>query len=792
MLRETVEIQRSPRSRFGLFLYLLLLVFSSYTLHADQHHKPGEVRLTPKIDLFLEPTPIEGLPGHTLNLPPGFKVKLFSDLVNKVRFMAWDDQGVLHAANMKTRRSSQWTPASGRRSLVLAFPDADNDGRADRAYIAADDFHWPHSIAFFKEALFVADDDAIYRLEDRDGDGFYEQRTVFAEVPGFMGRSSEHVTHSLLFDEQNDKLYFHVGSGCDLCRENDPERATILQFNTDGSGRRIFASGLRNAIGLDLHPLTGELWAAGNGHDREGRSLPPEWITPIREGRFYGWPLAYGFQTWTDFSIPEYQEAILPLTRDDSLVVASIERPAAMVPAHLAPMGLHFYTHNQFPSQYHNAAFVAFRAGVLGNDPGYKVMVLFADPDGSNAQIADFLTGFRSDPDSDSFWGTPVGLTSDEQGFLYLSSDRFTQAIFRIEASPLQGLWQNPPPDSLLTESPLYIDSIVRVQRKLKDLAPLEITADLSSLGGPVSLPLQKMDDETYRLQVELSAGPRNGRKNLVVHLEQGNESTKLIHSLIVLPREDQELYSESFTWDQGAHISAELDPAQTDTVFAGERAIRVVASRAIFAIDLKPPEPVSRTGYTALRLAFHPGHVTGGTRPSFSLSVNGDTDNRLHLIDLIDLQADQWQSLEVDLDHLASGDSIESLRLIGNLRGTFYLDEIRLIAARATAHPTSVRSESTRARPEELALQPNYPNPFNQSTVIRYRLSQVGRVQLEVYDLQGQRVRTLADRNGKAGTYHIEWNGTDTKGAQVATGVYFIRLQTQNTVRVHKMLLLK
>ena len=292
-------------------LFYILLVGSM--LHAE--YPPGQIRLTPKIDLHLEPVPVEGLPDHTLNLPPGFKVKLFSDQVDKARFMAWDDQGVLHVANMKTRFGNQWRPASGRQSTVLALPDKDGDGRADTVYKAADDFHWPHSVAFYQGVLFVADDFAIYRLEDRDSDGFYEERVVFAEVPGFMGRSSEHVTHTLVFDEFNDKLYFHIGSGCDLCREDDPERSTVIQMNTDGSGRRIFASGLRNAIGLDLHPVTGELWGAGNGHDREGRDLPPEWITPLRDGGFYGWPLAYAYQVWTDFSIDSYRRAIFPLTR---------------------------------------------------------------------------------------------------------------------------------------------------------------------------------------------------------------------------------------------------------------------------------------------------------------------------------------------------------------------------------------------------------------------------------------------------------------------------------------------
>ena len=281
-----------------LFCLLLASVATSSTaLHAE--YPPGQIRVTPKIDLHLEPVPVEGLPARTLNLPPGFMVKLFSDQVDKARFMAWDDQGVLHVANMKTRGSSQWSPASGRQSTVLALPDKDGDGRADTVYKAADDFHWPHSVAFYRGVLFVADDDAIYRLEDRDEDGFYEERSVFAEVPGFMGRSSEHVTHTLVFDEASDKLYFHAGSSCDLCREDDPERSTVIQMNADGSGRRIFASGLRNAIGLDLHPSPASCGALATGTTaRDGTcrrsgsppsamaaSMVGRWLMPIRSGR---------------------------------------------------------------------------------------------------------------------------------------------------------------------------------------------------------------------------------------------------------------------------------------------------------------------------------------------------------------------------------------------------------------------------------------------------------------------------------------------------------------------------
>ena len=231
-----------------------------------------------------------------------------------------------------------------------------------------------------------------------------------------------------------------------------------------------------------------------------------------------------------------------------------MEPPAVLVPAHLALMGLHFYTYDQFPPQYKHAAFVACRAGALGNDPGYKVMALFAEPDGSNARIADFLTGFRLDSDEDAgrglfsgffsfnsgnMWGKPVGLTTDKAGRLYLTSDENTQAIFRIEASPLQGTWENPPPDTLFADATLSLRSTIRLRRQVADAEPAQLTANLAALGGPEALPLQRIDDQTYRLEADLSAGEDNGRKKLVVHLAQGDEVTKLVHSVVVLPRED-------------------------------------------------------------------------------------------------------------------------------------------------------------------------------------------------------------------------------------------------------------
>ena len=396
--------------------------------------EPGEVYVTPKIDLGLQSVPVEGLEDRTLNLPPGFAVEVFARDVGKARLMAWSPDSVLHVVSMSER--NEWSPDPNRTSRILALPDRDRNGRADEVVTVADGLHWPNGMAFFRGDMYVADTHEVLRFSDGDGDGVYEQREVFIPdlatwIPGLGG--AEHVTHTIVFDEANEQIYVHQGSSCDLCRETDPERATVLAFNLDGTGRRVFARGLRNSIGLALHPLTGELWATNNGHDREGRDLPPESIRIVREGGFYGWPLAFGYQAWVDFSIGAYSDAIAPFTAQDTLDVQSIERPVATVPAHTAPMAIHFYGGDRFPPAYRNQAFVALRAGQRGNDPGYKVMVIFSDPDGGNARTADFLTGFRLGTGrTGSVWGKPVGLAHDAAGALYVSSDHTTQAVFRV------------------------------------------------------------------------------------------------------------------------------------------------------------------------------------------------------------------------------------------------------------------------------------------------------------------------------------------------------------------------
>ncbi len=376
--------------------------------------------------------------GLRLNLPPGFSVKVFAVTgLRGPRMMAFNKDGVLHVANMKAGIADEFQPhANDFTSQIVALPDRDNDGVADTVIIAADSLRWANSLVFYKGDMYVADTHQIVKFTDADGDLVYEKREVFAD--NIPSANTPHITRTIVVDEAKELFYLSVGSHCDVCRETDPERAAVLQFNADGTGRRVFAIGLRNAVGLDIHPITGELWATNNGHTEAVDSLPPEWIGIVRDGGFYGWPLAYGYQVYINFAIRGHPQ-VLPITHEDSLLVQTMERPVALVDAHSAPMDIYFYPSGNFPSQYIDAAFVAYRAGFLGPDPGHKIVALFVDPDGSNATVGDFMTGFwPNPPDQSNIWAKPVGLASDSVGNLYVSSDWINNLILRVEYKGVQ------------------------------------------------------------------------------------------------------------------------------------------------------------------------------------------------------------------------------------------------------------------------------------------------------------------------------------------------------------------
>ncbi len=441
------------RSFYRVCLSCFLLIFPTLLFAQENPYPPGTLQMTPEVDLGLESVPLEvpakfmGLvpEGLVLNVPADFSVKVFAATgLQGPRMMAFDDQGILHVANMKAGNADEFQPSGNSASQILALPDRDNDGVADTVIVAVDGLRWANSLVFYNGDMYVADTHQIVKYSDEDGDLVYESQQVFAgNIPT---ADTPHITRTIVVNEAEESFYLSVGSSCDVCREQDPERATILKFSTDGTERRVFASGVRNAIALDVHPVTGDLWAGNNGHTEADSTRPPEWIDIVRDGGFYGWPLAFGYQIYIDFDIRGHWR-VPPITVEDSLLVQTMERPAALVDAHVAPMDIQFYHAGNFPEQYLNAAFVSYRSGFRGPDPGHKVVALFVNPDGTDARVGDFVTGFwPNPPDQSNIWAKPVGLATDSEGSLYLSSDWINHLILKIEYNEedVTGIEQSP------------------------------------------------------------------------------------------------------------------------------------------------------------------------------------------------------------------------------------------------------------------------------------------------------------------------------------------------------------
>ena len=355
--------------------------------------------------------------------------------------------------------------------------------------------------------------------------------------------------------------------------------------------------------------------------------------------------------------------------------------------------------------------------------------------------------------------------------------------------------WQSALPDSALAGAELVLRERLRVTSPVPDGPVPEVFADLSALGGDTEVELERVDAGLYQLTGTLSADVPSGLKPVRIHLRQetpdGPLETTLVKELVLLPVADQVIFADQYgeNWTQGFTSNVEVD----EQVFADTWAQALVAEA--FTLEYKPLVPVDPVGYRALRLAFHPGDVEGGIRrPVFNVMVNKDTPSLVSLFeaDGLELARSEWQAIEIPLERFFRLDGpIESIRLFGNLRGTFYLGDVRLVAARTPA-PTAVLQQQHEVVPEAFSLAQNYPNPFNSTTAIGFALPRAGAIRLAVFNLRGQQVAVLAEGTHPAGSYILHWDGLNDAGRALAAGLYFYRLQTPWSEQTRKLLLLK
>ena len=377
------------------------------------------------------------------------------------------------------------------------------------------------------------------------------------------------------------------------------------------------------------------------------------------------------------------------------------------------------------------------------------------------------------------------------RGTFYLDDIELVSALF--PPPRLVAEWQSALPDSALAGDELILRERLRVTSPMPDGPVPEVFADLSELGDDTEVALERVGEGLYQLTGTLSVDVPNGLKSVRIHLRQetpdGPLETTLVKELVVVPVVDQVIFADQYgeNWTQGFTSNVEVD----EQVFEGTWAQALVAEA--FTLEYKTLMPVEPVGYRALRLAFHPGGAEGGDQPVFNVVVNGDTPSLVALFeeDGLDLARQEWQVIEIPLERFFRLDGpIESIRLFGNLRGTFYLGDVRLVAAR-TPVPTAVLQQHG-VVPEAFSLAQNYPNPFNSSTAIGFALPRAGAIQLAVFNALGQQVAVLAEGAHPAGSYTLRWDGVNHGGRTLAAGLYFYRLQTPWGVQTRKLLLLK
>ncbi len=337
-----------------------------------------------------------------LRLPPGFVIEPFAERLGRPRFMTLDPAGTLLVS----------VPRAG---SVVALPDADGDGRADRVATVVEGLHLPHGLAFAGGRLYVAETGRVLRFR-------YDPKTLRVEgppevvIPG-LPPGGGHWTRTIAFSPDG-RLYVSVGSSCNVCQEQDPRRAAILRTRADGTaGTEPFASGLRNAVGIAFHPETGQLWAAVNERDWRGDDLPPDYVTAVKAGGFYGWPSCH---TVKGRVVPDPEFG----GRDGC---DRVTPPTVEIQAHSAPLGLAFYTGRQFPPEYRGDLFVALHGSWNRSVPtGYKVVRIRLG--GARPEVQDFASGWLV---GQRAWGRPVDLVVGKDGSLFLSDDH-QGLIYRI------------------------------------------------------------------------------------------------------------------------------------------------------------------------------------------------------------------------------------------------------------------------------------------------------------------------------------------------------------------------
>lgn len=341
---------------------------------------------------------VAGLDLGSVRLPPGFRIEAFATDLSNARGLALGERGTLFVG----------TRTDGR---VFALRDSDGDGLADQRWTLAKGLKMPNGVAFHSGSLYVAESGRLLRYDDiEDRLDNPPPPVIVAELPAY-----DHHGWRELAIGPDAKIYVAMGAPCNICDPDD--FGSIWRMNLDGTGREIYALGVRNSVGFSFHPETGELWFTDNGRDWLGDDSPPDELNRASaSGQHFGFPFCHG----GDVPDPEFGAQ-----RPCSDFVPPVRR----LGAHVAPLGLLFYSGNQFPAEYRNQILIAEHGSWNRSTPvGYRIARVRLE---GNRAIADepFATGWLNA--DGTAWGRPVDLLELPDGSLLVSDDR-ARAVYRI------------------------------------------------------------------------------------------------------------------------------------------------------------------------------------------------------------------------------------------------------------------------------------------------------------------------------------------------------------------------
>lgn len=339
---------------------------------------------------------------NDIKLPPGFHISLFADTIDNARSLALGDKGTVFVGNRDGDK-------------VYALVDENNNGTADKKYILAKGLNMPNGVAFHKGALYVAEVNKIWRLDN------IEDQLANPPQPVLVSDnypSDKHHGWKYIAFGPDDKLYVPVGAPCNICDDNERDNryASITRMNADGSGFEVFASGIRNTVGFAWHPQTKELWFTDNGRDMLGDDTPPDELNNApKPGMHFGYPYCHA----GEIKDPEY---------GDRHPCTDFTPPVQKLAPHTAALGMKFYTGDMFPAAYKNQVFIAEHGSWNRSEPiGYRIMMVKLE--GNKAiSYEPFAEGWLKNGKA---WGRPVDILQLKDGSLLVSDD-FANVIYRI------------------------------------------------------------------------------------------------------------------------------------------------------------------------------------------------------------------------------------------------------------------------------------------------------------------------------------------------------------------------